>query len=357
MKLLTYDTTRAVERTAQEEWTPHTPATDKFFEWHYITAPMTGANGHQYFLFISNLNMNSVRYRTMLTEGHPEELPEQINPYMVVSHICDYDDEIFKSQRTLLMPLQENIFDASRNALTLSDEKQNFAVDFAFQGNRIELYAKTNDFEVTLHCTGADHVMWMKDHLEKRGLIQQGAIDDRSFYYSLTKLPFHGTLKYRNTDDKEVITDVYGQAWVDRQWGDFVSQSWEWTSFRFADGERINVYNFAGGHQVGVYQKNDGDTEYFSSFGVIQNGYALTQTTNIWFSYGWEYDLPVKDHYYKIIPLNPKNTVENEQNSFFEGLGKILNRDGQQVGWAVTESMDVRVMENAPYQKFNQMPR
>lgn len=353
MEFLTYDVTKAVERTAEQEWTPHTPASDKFFEWHYITAPMTGANGHQYFLFISNLNMNSVRYRTMMTEGHPERIPQQINPYMVVSHICDYDDELYKSQRTVLMPLQDEIFDTDRNALTLRDEKQNFTVDFAFRKDHIDLYAKTNDFEVTLHCSGADRVMWMKDSLNKMGLIQQGAPDDFSFYYSLPRLPFSGVLTYTDPSGETVTTDVFGQGWVDRQWGDFVSQSWEWTSFRFADGERINVYNFAGGHQVGVYQKNDGSCEYFDNFNVIQNGYALTQTTNIWFSYGWSYELPVKDRYYKVAPIDPRNTVENDQNNFFEGLARIYNKENRQIGWAVTESMDTRMMHNGPYDAAN----
>lgn len=255
MSLLDYDITKPTNRTAEEEWVPDLASSYNFFEWHYITAPLTGANGHQYFLFISNLNMNSVRYKTMLTQGQPQQFPEEINPYMVVSHFCDYDDDLYTSQRTLLMPQITDIFDHNRNALTLLDERQNFAVDFSFKGDSIELNAKTNDFEVNLHCGGASVIMWMKDNHDQLGLIQQGAVGDWSFYYSLAKLPFHGSLTYTDTSGKLIQTDVYGQAWLDRQWGDFTSQSWEWTSFRFADGERVNVYNFAGGHQVGVYQK------------------------------------------------------------------------------------------------------
>ena len=38
-----------------------------------------------------------------------------------------------------------------------------------------------------------------------------------------------------------------GQGWVDRQWGDFLTKSWEWSSLRFSNRARVNLYNFANG--------------------------------------------------------------------------------------------------------------
>ena len=43
--------------------------------------------------------------------------------------------------------------------------------------------------------------------------------------------------------------------------------------------------------------------------------------------------------------------------SFFEGLSNILDKDGNSVGCAVSESMDIRKMHNGPYDKFNNFPR
>jgi predicted secreted hydrolase len=88
--------------------------------------------------------------------------------------------------------------------------------------------------------------------------------------------------------------EVTGRGWIDKQRGDFMMKEWEWSSFRFADGDRINLYNFRGGYQVGTYQHADGLCEYFDSFTVIQNGYSKTDD-DVWFSFGWTFKLPVKN--------------------------------------------------------------
>ena len=120
---------------------------------------------------------------------------------------------------------------------------------------------------------------------------------------------------------------------------------------RFGNGDRINLYNFASGNQAGTYYHADTkETEYFTSFRVIQNGYTRTQT-GIWCSFGWTYDLPVYDGFLTCEPLSDQNTIDSPGNSYFEGLSKLLDDDGNQIGWAVTESMDSKYMENAPYQK------
>jgi hypothetical protein len=53
-----------------------------------------------------------------------------------------------------------------------------------------------------------------------------------------------------------------------------------------------------------------------------------------------------------VAPLSDKNIMVAPGNSFFEGIGRLMNASGEQIGWAVNESMDVRVMENAPGARF-----
>lgn len=349
MKQLDYDITTGIHRPAEEEWAPHRAMAPDFFEWHYFTAPLTGANGHQYFLFLCDFNASGEGYQRNL------QVPAGTVPYINQFHICDYTTNLFKGDFNLMMLQAETIFEETTNTLNLKDPASQTTVEFRYQGDSVSIYAKTDIFECNLICSGANQVMWMQDSLGKEGFIREGAINDRSFYYSLPRLPFHGWLKYTEQDGREITVDVFGQGWVDRQWGNFFTNTWEWTSFRFGDGDRLNTYNFAGGYQVCTYQTAEGITTNYPEFKVIQNGYLRTPMNN-WVSWGWDYVVPVKDGFYKLIPLSDKNIILNGDNTFFEGLSKVMDKNGELVGWAVTESMDIRKMQNSPYDIYNNFP-
>ena len=53
---------------------------------------------------------------------------------------------------------------------------------------------------------------------------------------------------------------------------------------------------------------------------------------------------------YKLEPFSKLDVFENPSNILFEGPSRLINDDtGETVGVAVTESMDVRIMQNGPY--------
>jgi len=195
--------------------------------------------------------------------------------------------------------------------------------------------------------------MYAKDKLGIKGLIQEGAQEDRSYYYSLPRVEIVGRISYIGKGGVRLEIDVTGQGWVDRQWGDFLTKSWEWSSLRFSNGARVNLYNFANGYQVATYQKADGSTQWLDSFLVRQNGYLKTPKQRVWLSWGWSYEFPVEvegSRHYTLDPFSKLDVFENPNNIFFEGPSRLINDDtGATVGVAVTESMDVRIMQNAPY--------
>jgi hypothetical protein len=346
---LTYDIESRAHRDAESEWQPHNVLSDKFLEWHYWTCAMEGTNGHRYFLFLLDMNFSSPSYTKAVESFAPGFVaPKDKNLFGFMTILADYTSGEVVSEFDISIQDPKEIFDYKTNTKLFRGKQ--YSVDMTYSGGNVAIKARGPKFEVELSATGGNRVMWAQDKLGAHGFIQQGAKDDFSFYYSLPDLPFHGTLK-QQTKGEWAQTEVTGRGWIDRQWGDFLNKTWEWASFRFADGDRINLYNFEGGHKVGTYQKADGSCEYFDNFTVYQTGYSKTPD-NIWFSYGWEYDLPVKGRRYTCQPLSSKSTMIAAGNSFYEGMGRLLDEAGNQVGWSVNESMDVRLMENAPGGKF-----
>jgi hypothetical protein len=54
--------------------------------------------------------------------------------------------------------------------------------------------------------------------------------------------------------------------------------------------------------------------------------------------------------HYTLEPFSKLDVFENPNNIFFEGPSRLINDEtGEMVGVAVNESMDVRIMQNAPY--------
>lgn len=355
MEFLDYDLKDGNHRSAEQEWYPHKSIGPNAFEWWYFTAPLRGDNGHDYFLFLCEFNFNAGLYRKAMEADYGGKVPTDGIPMVTTAHLSDYTEKYFLNGNGECIIKPEDLFDNENNALIVKQDGKPIDIHFAYKGDTVTIKAKTSIYECEINCTGASRVMWMQDTLGKEGLIQEGGKADRSFYYSLPQLPYTGWIKYKDASGEEKVVNVSGEGWVDRQWGNFMTKSWEWTSFRFNDGDRLNTYNFGNGYQVCTFQKADGTTENYDKYLVVQNGYLRTPA-NSWVSWGWDYYLPLKDKYYKLVPVSDKNVIPSKMNTFFEGLSKIYDAEGNEVGCAVTESMDVKVMHNGPYDKFNNFP-
>jgi hypothetical protein len=228
-----------------------------------------------------------------------------------------------------------------------------YSSEWSYNGDAMNLTVASPQLSYDLRLTDVAQVMYAKDKLGVKGFIQEGAPEDRSYYYSLPRVQIAGRVTYTGRGGVRREIDVAGQGWVDRQWGDFVTASWEWSSLRFNNGARVNLYNFYNGYQVATYQKADGSTQWFDSFVIRQNGYLKTPERGVWLSWGWSYEFPVMvegSRHYTLEPFSKLDAYENPTGVLFEGPSRLINDDtGETVGIAVTESMDVRIMQNGPY--------
>lgn len=103
-KMLDYDVKTGMHRTSHEEWAFHQPMAPDFFEWHYFTAPLNGANGHKYFLYLCDFNVTGTEYQKQAMAALPPEqlkklpkglksLPRELMAVMESVYLTDYDTE------------------------------------------------------------------------------------------------------------------------------------------------------------------------------------------------------------------------------------------------------------------------
>lgn len=350
------------KKTVLEEWAPHARMNEKTWEWWYMTCYVHDDTGNPYFVFLALPDhTGDVMQKRLLGRV----LPEDQRVLGVTATITDYNADKLRMPMTLAVIHPDEMFDHSKNELTVTDNKET-TVNWDFVGDTMRLKYKTPETEWDFMLTNASDALWHRDKHGFEGLIQQGTEDEWSFYYSIPNCHLSGRM-ILNNDDGTVEKDVQvsGRAWVDRQWGNFTTQFWEWASFRFSNGATMHLYNFYNGHQEGLYRSADGKVQYFDNVVVKQNGYQKAKIATSWVSWGWSYEFPIEIEGSKHFTVRPKSDKEwmeypdmvTEEDgitidgfALFEGAGELINDEtGEVVGISVNESADIRVMKNGPF--------
>ncbi len=346
---LSYDLEKKIHRSAKDEWQPHQTQSDRSFEWWYFTAVVHDTAGTPYFLFWNIFSFAGKR--------HLEQMPQvaaQIKPgqalFSCQFSLSNYTTAIHRGEVPIFVMNEKEVWDADTSTLRLRSAQ--YDCSWSYDGENLNLAVTSPTMSFHLGMQGGSQVMWAKDQLGVEGLIQEGPEGDYSFYYSLARLRISGSVTYTDETGHPTTVEVSGSGWVDRQWGDFMTNAWEWGSLRFNNGARVNLYNFYNGYQVATYQKADGSLHWFDHFLVKQNGYAKTRAGK-WVSWGWSYEFPIEvegSRRYTLVPFSKMDMVEAPGVGFFEGPSQLIDEStGKQVGISVNESMDVAIMENAPY--------
>jgi predicted secreted hydrolase len=122
------------------------------------------------------------------------------------------------------------------------------------------------------------------------GLVTFGPAGD-SYYYSRTRMNLNGTIE----DHGQPIA-VHGQAWFDKQWGNFLVMGggWDWFSLQLDDGTDVMlnlIRDRQGSVQLayGTYVAPDGSYHHLdgSQFTVAALGSWTSPHTGITYPSGW----------------------------------------------------------------------
>jgi len=346
MTTLNYSVTKPALRSPVEEWQPHAKQSQATTEWWYLTAVVHDTAGNPYFLAWCPFHFSGEKSSPGSAGLQPNE-----RAIAALSGFTDYRDNFHIGDFPAAVVNEASTWEPRTNAVRFVAGQ--YRSEWSYSGDTMNLTVASPQLSYAVSLTGAGQVMFAKDKLGIEGFIQEGAPGDLSYYYSLPRVQLVGRITYIGKGGVRREIDVTGQGWVDRQWGDFLTNAWEWSSLRFSNGARVNLYNFANGYQVATYQKADGSTQWLDTFLIRQNGYLRTPEKGIWLSWGWSYEFPVAvegSRRYALVPFSKLDVYEQTNSILFEGPSRLINDEtGETVGVAVTESMDVRVMQNAPY--------
>ena len=263
---------------------------------------------------------------------------------------CSYAVSDYARKLRVLEGAFAKIEDAyNPNQNTMKFEAGAFFLEWGYQGEKMKIHGRSPRQKIDLSLVDKTGVLWHKDKMGIHGLIAESSPDEPSFYYSIPALEVEGMLAYTGDDGRQITTKVTGQGWCDRQWGDYLTKSWEWCSMRFLDGDRVNLYAFPQtGHKVGSYMTKEGKTEYFDNFTVRQKSY-FEAPDGSWLTCEWDYDLPIKGKKYHVTSASKEDVMISPSNTLLEGMGFIRNEKGEVVGYTANESMDIRATKTGPY--------
>lgn len=361
-----FDVSNPLIGSVREEWAPHAAMSRKSFEWWYITALLHDDRGHAYFYFLSVAHFLGEDYQNNLLGN---VAPDGTSVLGIGAMLSDYHRQRVTPLTTLAIMPRHSVFDPARNRLR-ADAADGATVSWSYGDSAMELSHTTPQrLSLQASLTNIDHVLWHQDEAGAQrgieGFIQQGAENDFSFYYSLPNAELAGTLTLPGDDGEPEALRVSGRAWVDRQWGDFATLFWEWSSFRFNNGASVHIYNFYNGHQEAVYQTTDGVVHRLKEKVIVrQNGYVKSPTTGTWVSWGWSYEFPLDiegSRRFTVKPYGAHDFLEYptlkthvpvvlEGYALFEGAGCLIDDiTGKIVGISINESADIRAMRNGPY--------
>jgi len=207
--------------------------------------------------------------------------------------------------------------------------------DWSIQGlnGQDHLVAAMKDYAINLQLVGSKPPTLHNGN----GLITYG-LAGYSYYYSRTRMAVSGTIV-----DHGQQFSIVGQAWMDHQWGDFLTLSdsgWDWYSIQLNDNTEVMVYliHDAAGRALSTYVgyiDADGVDHLFSGNTLHTTALAkwTSPATGITYPSGWRLaiDDPQLQMNLTIVPQLKNQelvTLNSTGNIYWEGAVAVEGQSG-----------------------------
>ncbi len=225
-------------------------------------------------------------------------------------------------------------------SLTYAKQRQD-----AHATESIHLLANEKGFSIDLTCSiPREPILQGTGGLNAKG-VQPG---QASYYYSMTRLPTHGTLE---TSNQKFTVD--GISWMDHEFSSNAlgknQTGWDWISLSLADGTDLMIYrirNREGGSDYlsGTQISTDGKPRYLTADEIKLESSKPWKSPNSAGSYPQEWKVQLKDRpaitVRSVMPGQELTTPHSTNVNYFEGAVDALDDKGHSIGEGYLEMTD-----------------
>ncbi len=196
-------------------------------------------------------------------------------------------------------------------------------------GGNYKIQANMKGYSIDLHLISQKPPVLHGDD----GVISFGPAGD-SYYYSYTRLLVRGTLV-----DHGVKHAVNGQAWMDHQWGNFLTNlggGWDWFSLQLDNGTEYMIFVLRDNKgrwlgQFGTFIDKLGRRRELKSsdFSIQVTDYWISPLTGAKYPSGWLIHIPVDNKQIRIQPITKNQELNTKQTTgviYWEGAVRVIER-------------------------------
>ncbi len=236
-------------------------------EWWYYTGHLSSDDGPAY------------GFELVIFQVERQDVP---NYYASHFAVTDPQRQQFQyAQKTWSLPQVPKTFDLGSGGWLIRGQSGYDQLAAAMDGYAIDLKV-TPTKPPALHGTN--------------GVLSFGPVGD-SYYYSSTRLTVQGTMV-----DHGTVHQVTGEAWKDRQWGNFLASQgggWDWLSLQLSDRSELMLFILRGSNgavtpSYGTLIQPDGTTRSLppGAAQVTVLGHWQSPHTGTVYPSGWSVVLP-----------------------------------------------------------------
>jgi hypothetical protein len=205
MTTLSYSVTEPALRSPVEEWQPHGKQSESTTEWWYLTALVHDVAGNPYFLVWCPFHFTGEK-ASPASVGLPSD--ERATAALV--GFTDYRNNFRIGHFPAAVANEAETWNPETNAVRFV--AGDYSSEWSYKASAMNLTVTSSQLSYDLRLTGVEQVMYAEDKLRIKGFIQEGAQEDRSYYYSLPRVEIVGRISYSGKGGIRHEIDVTGQS-------------------------------------------------------------------------------------------------------------------------------------------------
>ena len=277
----------------------HGPHPDFRIEWWYVTANLVGAHGAAF-------GAQWTLFRQALAPGAAEEGWATKQIYMAHAAVTRADTHRFAETYGR---------GGVGQAEVIAQPFEAFIDSWAMRGqdgfdattiSPLELSAQGKDFSYTLRLEADRPLVLQGD----RGFSKKSERDQASYYYSQ---PFFAAKGRLAIDDRPL--DVFGQAWMDREWSSQPlapdQSGWDWFALHVKTGEKLMLYRMrekdGNDYTSGNWIMPDGKTRQLKTSDIAMTPHDPVEIEGRKLPVRWQVSIPSLSLSIETAPVNPRS--------------------------------------------------